>query len=58
MKTKMVKVVLAEVDDGPNPEQAKIYFDELRENFDNAMVALKEHGRTNPKTLAVIRNNV
>lgn len=45
---------LAEVDDGPNPEQAKIYFDELRENFDNAMVALKEHGRTNAKTLLLL----
>lgn len=45
---------LAEVDDGPNPEQAKIYFDELRDNFDNAMVALKEHGRTNAKTLLLL----
>ncbi|WP_284498378.1 RNA polymerase sigma factor RpoD [Legionella maioricensis] len=45
---------LAEVDDGPNPEQAKVYFDELRENFDNAMVALKEHGRTNAKTLLLL----
>ncbi|BCA94385.1 RNA polymerase sigma factor RpoD [Legionella antarctica] len=45
---------LAEVDDGPNPEQAKIYFDELRENFDHAMVALKEHGRTNAKTLLLL----
>ena len=45
---------LAEVDDGPNPEQAKIYFDELRENFNNAMLALKEHGRTNPKTLLLL----
>ncbi|MBL7480277.1 RNA polymerase sigma factor RpoD [Legionella bononiensis] len=45
---------LAEVDDGPNPEQAKVYFDELRENFNNAMVALKEHGRTNKKTLELL----
>jgi RNA polymerase primary sigma factor len=45
---------LAEVDDGPNPEQAKIYFDELRENFDKAVVALKDHGRTNPKTLLLL----
>ncbi|HRD70810.1 MAG TPA: RNA polymerase sigma factor RpoD [Legionella sp.] len=45
---------LAEVDDGPNPEQAKIYFDELRENFNNAMTALKEHGRTNSKTLELL----
>jgi len=45
---------LAEVDDGPNPEQAKIYFDELRENFTIAMVALKDHGRTNHKTLQLL----
>ncbi len=37
-------------DFGPNPEQAKIYFDELRETYDNAMVALKEHGRTDQRT--------
>lgn len=45
---------LAEVDDGPNPEQAKIYFDELRENYDKACVALKEYGRTNKKTLELL----
>ncbi|CDZ76721.1 Sigma-70 [Legionella massiliensis] len=42
---------ISEADDGPNPEQAKIYFDELRSNFDNAMKALKEHGRSNSKTI-------
>lgn len=42
---------LAEVDDGPNPEQAKAYFDELRETFINANKALKEYGRTNAKTV-------
>lgn len=41
---------IAEVDDGPNPEQAKAYFDELRECFNAAMVVLKEHGRTHAKT--------
>ncbi len=41
---------LVEVDEGPNPEQAKIYFDELREHFDRAMVSLKEHGRTTQQT--------
>lgn len=45
---------MAEVDDGPNPEQAKIYFDELRDNFNNAIVALKDHGRTNPKTIQLL----
>jgi len=41
---------IVEVDEGPNPEQAKIYFDELRANFDNAMESLQEHGRTANKT--------
>ncbi|TAL63321.1 MAG: RNA polymerase sigma factor RpoD, partial [Legionella sp.] len=45
---------LAEVDDGPNPEIAKGYFDELRENFNSAMDALREHGRTNPKTIELL----
>jgi len=42
--------VIGEADDGPNPEQAKIYFDELRENYDKVMITLKEHGRTSKKT--------
>jgi RNA polymerase primary sigma factor len=42
---------LPDVDDGPNPEQAKEYFDELRNNFTIAIKALKEHGRTNKKTV-------
>lgn len=45
---------LAEVDDGPNPEIAKTYFDELREHFNSAMTSLKEHGRTNSKTLELL----
>lgn len=45
---------ITDVDDGPNPEQAKIYFDELRENFIKAMSALKEHGRTNKKTIELL----
>ena len=45
---------IVEVDDGPNPEQAKIYFDELRENFDNAMDSLREHGRTSKTTEELI----
>jgi RNA polymerase primary sigma factor len=40
----------AEVDTGPNPEQAKVYFDELRENYDNAVAALEKHGRTAKQT--------
>ncbi|HVT62845.1 MAG TPA: RNA polymerase sigma factor RpoD, partial [Legionellaceae bacterium] len=39
-----------EVDMGPNPEQAKIYFDELRDNFTKALNALQAHGRTAPIT--------
>ncbi|PJD92922.1 MAG: RNA polymerase sigma factor RpoD [Legionella sp.] len=39
-----------DVDDGPNPEQAKIYFDELRENFTKALNSLQKHGRTSPET--------
>ncbi|MBA2651400.1 MAG: RNA polymerase sigma factor RpoD [Tatlockia sp.] len=45
---------IVEADDGPNPEQAKIYFDELRDNFTNAMKALKEHGRSNKKTIELL----
>lgn len=45
---------LAEADDGPNPEQAKIYFDELRENFDKAMVGLQANGRTAKKTIELL----
>jgi len=45
---------IAEVDEGPNPEQAKIYFDDLRINFDNAMISLKEHGRTTKKTVELL----
>lgn len=45
---------ISDVDDGPNPEQAKAYFDELREAFDKAMKALKEYGRTNKKTVELL----
>ena len=45
---------IVEVDTGPNPEQAKLYFDELRENFNNAMTALKENGRTTKKTVELL----
>ncbi|HDP0035881.1 TPA: RNA polymerase sigma factor RpoD [Legionella pneumophila] len=45
---------ISDVDDGPNPEQAKVYFDELREAFKKAMKALKEHGRTNKKTVELL----
>lgn len=45
---------MSDVDDGPQLEQAKSYFDELRENFEAAMVSLREHGRTNKKTVELL----
>lgn len=45
---------LTEVDDGPSPEQAKIYFDELRENFTKAMHSLQNEGRNTKKTLELL----
>lgn len=42
---------LPDVDDGPNPEQAKIYFDDLREKYHVAVKALNENGRSNSKTV-------
>ncbi len=43
---------IEDTEDGPNPEQAKIYFDALRESFINATQFLKEHGRTHKKTVS------
>ncbi|NBX84215.1 MAG: RNA polymerase sigma factor RpoD [Gammaproteobacteria bacterium] len=37
-------------DDGPNPEVAKEYFDELREHYTVACQALSQHGRQHAKT--------
>ena len=39
------------VDDGPNPEQAKIYFDNLRERYEIALTALAQHGRSHKHTV-------
>ena len=41
---------LSEVDDGPNPEQAQIYFDELQGYYEHAVALAKEHGRTHART--------
>lgn len=41
-------------DEGPNPEQAKLYFDELEANFEKAMQSLKKHGRTAEKTVELL----
>lgn len=45
---------ITEADDGPNPEIAKAYFDELSANYDNAMTALREQGRTNAQTIELL----
>ena len=45
---------IVEVDEGPNPEQAQIYFDELRVNFNNAVTSMKEHSRTSKKTVELL----
>jgi RNA polymerase primary sigma factor len=37
-------------DDGPNPEVAKAYFDELRDRFNTACQLLGQHGRHHAKT--------
>jgi len=42
---------LTEVDDGPNPEQAQIYFDELRQWHENAKDNLSKHGKNDPRTI-------
>ena len=45
---------VVEVDDGPKLEQAKAYFEELQESFNNAMTSLKENGRTTKKTVELL----
>ncbi len=45
---------LSEADEGPSPEIAAIYFKELRDNYDAAMEALKEHGRSHKKTIELL----
>ncbi len=45
---------ISDGDDGPNPEQAKIYFDEIKENYNKAMQSLQEHGRTHKKTVELL----
>lgn len=41
-------------EDGPNPEIAKVYFDELREKYELAMASLHERGRTDKKTIQLL----
>ncbi|KTD65930.1 RNA polymerase sigma factor RpoD [Legionella spiritensis] len=45
---------LTETDDGPNPEQAKAYFDELQTTYDSAMDALRNKGRTDKVTVELM----
>ena len=43
-----------EVDDGPNPEIAKEYFDELRRNYDIVLQAIEQHGRNSEQAQEAI----
>ncbi|MDF1757335.1 MAG: RNA polymerase sigma factor RpoD [Legionellaceae bacterium] len=45
---------ISEVDDGPNPEQAKVYFDELRENYAKAIIEVEKHGRSSKEAKEVL----
>ena len=40
---------------GPDPEQAKECFDEIRKHYDLSVAALEEHGRTSKKTKTAIK---
>jgi RNA polymerase primary sigma factor len=48
------EAVISEVDEGPNPEQAAVYFDELREQFHAAMDSLRKHGRSSEQTVLLL----
>ncbi len=41
-------------DDGPNLEQAKVYFDELHENYEKVMLSLAKYGRTDKQTVELL----
>lgn len=43
-----------EGDDGPNPEIAKEYFDELRTNYDAVLQAIEQYGRNSSQAKAAI----
>lgn len=44
------EVSLSEADEGPNPELAAGYFDDLREHYERAMLLIKQKGRTQEET--------
>lgn len=41
-------------DEGPNPEHAKLIFDELLEKYTIAIALMEKHSRTHPKAVAAI----
>jgi RNA polymerase primary sigma factor len=45
---------IIEVDEGPNPEQAQIYFDELRETYETVVNHIAHEGRHHANTLNAI----
>ncbi len=45
----------AEENTGPDPEQAKECFDEIRKHYELSVAALEEHGRTSKKTKTAIK---
>ena len=45
---------IVEVDTGPSLEQAKAYFDQLRDSFEKAMISLKENGRNSQETIELL----
>ena len=47
---------LGDGEDGPNPEVAKVYFDEIREAYTQCMISLKQHGRHDKKTRVKIES--
>jgi len=44
-----------EVDTGPDPEEAREHFDELRRLYDESTVLIADHGRAHPTTQAKIK---
>ncbi len=44
-----------EVDTGPDPEEAREHFDELRRLYDESTVSINEHGRAHPETQKKIK---
>jgi len=45
---------ITEVDEGPNPELAKVYFDDLRDHYQAVNESIAKHGRNSKKTLDAI----